>query len=171
MFQPRNAGRVRKAQLESFGALPLDVFEDICTHLDLERIYYLSLVNKQLHAFLTTSKSKPLWKAARKTSGLPELKANDFCDLQYAQLMFGLGCMFCGVIASKNDKGDLVDYKLRIRCCAKCAKTRYLSYFSLTVDSIFAENEYVCSPVDVKFFIDAYKAALAANVRFVVPIS
>ncbi|KAK4705121.1 hypothetical protein P7C70_g1091, partial [Phenoliferia sp. Uapishka_3] len=126
----------RKAKLESFAQLPLDLIQDvwaklslkagrsdlekiqqICLHLNLQTILNLSRVNKQLHIFLVNSRSKPLWSGARQTTGLPVLQDRSFTELTLARLLYGSGCDLCG---AQKHRSHRVDWELRVRYCSGC---------------------------------------------------
>ncbi|GAA5978634.1 hypothetical protein JCM5350_002460 [Sporobolomyces pararoseus] len=106
--------RGRQGALKKLLDLPVDLILEICTHLDPGDLLVLSNTNKAFHSILTGESSGGLFRRARQRLGMPELLV-PMTDLQYATLIFGKGCKFCG----KSRYGKPEPYS-RVRVCGTC---------------------------------------------------
>ncbi|GAA5993305.1 hypothetical protein JCM5350_005088 [Sporobolomyces pararoseus] len=109
----------RQGALKKAMDLPVDLIWEICTHLDVQDLFALSNTNKNFRAVVTGEGSSVLFEKARKRLEMPELKI-PMTDLQYAAMIYGKGCDFCG----KKNAGKL-DTIVRARVCGVCYKTKF----------------------------------------------
>ncbi|KPV78150.1 uncharacterized protein RHOBADRAFT_50657 [Rhodotorula graminis WP1] len=123
----------RRGAMSAFTNIPLDLLYDICANLEPRDLLALSTTSKVFRSVVTGAASAPLWVAARKRVGLPEL-AHPMTDLQYAHLLFGKGCSFC---TRKNAGKPEVFYRARI--CTACMKDKFADTISDQGVRAFAE--------------------------------
>ncbi|GAA6002685.1 hypothetical protein JCM10207_007626 [Rhodosporidiobolus poonsookiae] len=106
-----------KGKLAAMTSLPIDLIYDICSNLGPADLYALSNTSKVWRSVVVGPSSSKLWREARERVGLPELDLANMTDLQYAALMHGKGCNFCG----KMNAGKPDPY-FRARICGACLK-------------------------------------------------
>ncbi|BGP16262.1 hypothetical protein JCM10213_007706 [Rhodosporidiobolus nylandii] len=102
-------------RLELFQQIPVDLLCEIASHLDPHSLLRLSRSSKRLRSIFTSKTSKTVWKAARSNVGLPDLRAKDLSEMQYASLVFDRMCMACG-----HDRAMSVCFFQRCRWCRQC---------------------------------------------------
>ncbi|BGP12823.1 hypothetical protein JCM10213_008084 [Rhodosporidiobolus nylandii] len=107
----------RKKKLEVFRNMPLDVLALIMSHLDTKTLLAMSRTCSSFRNLLHSGQGISVWKAARRNIGLPDLKAGDLKEWEYASLMFDSTCHVC-----QESRAHTVDYTLRARACAKCMR-------------------------------------------------
>ncbi|GAA5965971.1 hypothetical protein JCM3765_004138 [Sporobolomyces pararoseus] len=112
--------RGRQGALKKVLSLPIDLILEICTHLDPGDLLVLSNTNKAFRAVVTGESSASLFRQARQRLGMPELLA-PMSDLQYAALIFGKGCHFCG-----RSRGGKAEVSYRARVCGPCFKKEFI---------------------------------------------
>ncbi|BGP00880.1 F-box domain-containing protein [Rhodotorula toruloides] len=126
---PKKRGRTgaggggrRRAKLESFQAMPMDVLVEIARHLDPLTLLHMSRANKMMRHVFARRASKPIWQIVRSNLGIPALEATDITDMQLAALLFDKECRICGC-----GRAVITDYCLRMRWCKDCKKANLLS--------------------------------------------
>ncbi|BGP42474.1 hypothetical protein JCM10449v2_006479 [Rhodotorula kratochvilovae] len=115
----KGAAKGRKkgeGKLEALKTLPVELLDEIFSHLDPNNLLALSMVNKQYRALLVAKSSARLWKDARERLDLPDATAGGFTEWQYAQLMFSKHCQECGAANVRR-----ADFGVRKRLCKTCS--------------------------------------------------
>ncbi|CDR36993.1 hypothetical protein NBRC10512_000526 [Rhodotorula toruloides] len=125
---PKKRGRTnaggggrRRAKLESFQAMPMDVLVEIARHLDPLTLLHMSRANKMMRHVFARRASKPIWQIVRNNLGMPALEATDMTDMQLTALLFDKECRICG-----RGRSVITDYCLRMRWCKDCKKANLL---------------------------------------------
>lgn len=97
----RKAAARAAGKLESFRAMPLDIFLEISSHLTPADLLALSRVSRQFARILMTDRGRHAWMASRRNlEDFPECPA-DLTEAEYAALVFGKEC-----------SGDVGDFSL-----------------------------------------------------------
>ncbi|KAH8796864.1 hypothetical protein DL96DRAFT_1643399 [Flagelloscypha sp. PMI_526] len=109
--------RRRKAKLERFLELPLDVVNLIAEFLDPKTLISFSRVSRTFRLQFSTDIP---WMRCREGAGLPSLEAKDITDRQYIHLLFDTHCHDCG--AENIQKLDL---RACLRLCGNCKTNLY----------------------------------------------
>ncbi|ORY80219.1 hypothetical protein BCR35DRAFT_304398 [Leucosporidium creatinivorum] len=119
-YQRKN-GKQKKGKLELISTLPVELLAEICTHLTPGDLLALSFTSKAFRSLLISPASVSLWKASRRSVGLPDLTAGDMTEAQYAHLVFGTHCDICGCKETK-----LADFSLRKFLCNPCRQKNWV---------------------------------------------
>lgn len=106
-----------------FSSLPLDLLLDvrqlpffvpaptsrpppqICHDLSPADLLAISQTSKGVHATLFAKSAAPLWLAARRAVGMPDLETDDMSETRYAFLVMGKACQvrpFLSVLPRRN---------------------------------------------------------------------
>ncbi|KAH8796863.1 hypothetical protein DL96DRAFT_1643395 [Flagelloscypha sp. PMI_526] len=128
----RPAKKHKKAKLEIFLELPLDVVSLITEFLDPKTLIFLSRVSRTFRSHLS---SEIHWTRCKERAGLPPLEAKDITDRQYVHLLFDTHCHDCG--APNVQKLDLLACS---RLCAKCRNAWYLAPSNLFFTRFYSLN-------------------------------
>ncbi|BGP50639.1 hypothetical protein JCM10450v2_006558 [Rhodotorula kratochvilovae] len=105
-----------EGRLEVLKTLPVELLLGIFSHVDINDLLALSMVNKQHRALLTAKASGRLWRDARDRLDLPKMSSCGFKGWQYAHLMFGKHCFVCNAAS-----GTTTYASLRTRLCKRCS--------------------------------------------------
>ncbi|GAA6001738.1 hypothetical protein JCM10207_002290 [Rhodosporidiobolus poonsookiae] len=112
------AKRGRKKKLEVFNSMPLDVLALIMSQLDTKTLLAMSRTCSTFRSVLHADQGLSIWKDARRNSdGMPDLKAGDVKEWEYASLVYDSSCHVC-----HKPRANTVDFTLRARACAKCMR-------------------------------------------------
>ncbi|GAA5873258.1 hypothetical protein JCM16303_001069 [Sporobolomyces ruberrimus] len=113
----------KQALLSGLPDLPLDILNDICSHLDPIDLVHLSRASKSFFKLVDDSSFKSVWIDVRERQQPPleDLELEGLSELQYAALVFDQFCNMCG-------KGKIhhVDYHVRKRYCPACKKANLI---------------------------------------------
>ncbi|KAF9461968.1 hypothetical protein BDZ94DRAFT_1220801 [Collybia nuda] len=106
-----------KGRLAALLSLPLDVLFEIFGHLLPQDILHLSRLTKEFRNLILAKSARPIWKDA--FANIPELPMcpQEMSLPAWADLVFGSHCHSCFSSKTRN-----VDFILRVRLCAPCAK-------------------------------------------------
>ncbi|KAI0088493.1 hypothetical protein BDY19DRAFT_947876 [Irpex rosettiformis] len=105
----------RRGKLHQMLDMPLDVIMEICVHLGLREMLWLSRLSKAFNKFFTSRTTQYIWKAAAlNVPGLPPCPEG-LTEIAYASLLFDTHCHNC---YSKNCY--YVYWGCRVRLCKKC---------------------------------------------------
>ncbi|GAA5825524.1 hypothetical protein JCM5353_002327 [Sporobolomyces roseus] len=126
----------RKGKLSKMNDLPLDIWLTIAENLDPLSLLYMSRANKALHSVFTSRRARSLWTTVIAEAHLPELEySNNFSDMAMVSLIYEKNCHLCG-----KARAQLVDYRLKMRWCAKCRNNNlfrdYLLAFTVKPDLV-----------------------------------
>ncbi|KAH8116967.1 hypothetical protein DFH11DRAFT_1578405, partial [Phellopilus nigrolimitatus] len=97
-------------------SMPIDVFCEITRYLGPHDLLRMARTSRTLRNLLMTKDSKPIWRAAEDSAGLPECPL-DLSSPQYASFIFDAFCTHCF-----HAKAYKQLTPLRIRLCKKCTK-------------------------------------------------
>ncbi|KAK4702963.1 hypothetical protein P7C70_g3256, partial [Phenoliferia sp. Uapishka_3] len=113
------AGKARgkRGGLEGFTLMPLDLFYEVCSHLNCTDLLRLSLSSRPVRELLLSPSSSNVWVSARRASGLPDLTSDNMNEIEYAHLVFWTKCQTCN-----RANVPYADYFLRTRLCKPCRK-------------------------------------------------
>ncbi|KAF8169540.1 hypothetical protein BJ912DRAFT_173036 [Pholiota molesta] len=115
-------------KLSSLLSLPLDIFFEICSHLQPLDLLHLSRASRHFARMFLGTQNRHAWLAARRTAeGLPDCPS-DLSEARYAHLLFESICSGCGKI------GRRLLFNLRVRFCASCYKIKVERH--ITVDEV-----------------------------------
>lgn len=87
----------------------------VARQFDPHTLLNMSRVSKRMRQIFASRSAAPIWQAARRNVGLPDLKAGDMNEMQYASLVYDRNCHLCG-----RGRSVMVDYCLRVRWCKAC---------------------------------------------------
>ncbi|KAH8116966.1 hypothetical protein DFH11DRAFT_1141796 [Phellopilus nigrolimitatus] len=116
--KPRNPRR-KLGRLAMMMSMPIDVFCEIARYLGPHDLLRMARTSRTLRNLLMTKDSKPIWRAAEDSVGLPECPL-DLSSPQYASFVFDAFCTHCF-----HAKAYKQLTPLRIRLCKEC--TTFLS--------------------------------------------
>ncbi|GAA5999079.1 F-box protein [Rhodotorula paludigena] len=105
-------GRAATRGNDLFSSLPFDLLYQICGLVDPATLLSISQTSKAVHRTLDSKASEPVWVAARRSVGMPDLEA-DLAEPMYAFLVQGKACQICGTTKRKTE----VDHYVRVRAC------------------------------------------------------
>ncbi|KAI0768936.1 hypothetical protein BC629DRAFT_1535598 [Irpex lacteus] len=107
--------RGRRAALQQIMSMPMDVFYEICLHLQPKDLLSLARSSKELRSLFMSRKTLFLWKAARlNMPGMPSCP-EDMSEPAYASLMFDTHCSNCG-----HKNSGRIYWRCRVRLCKSC---------------------------------------------------
>ncbi|KAG8957639.1 hypothetical protein FRC03_009930 [Tulasnella sp. 419] len=116
MVKMRKSKRKVQGRLADLMNMPIDIFEEICSHLHPLDLLHLARASKSLRAVLMSKTSRAVWKAARQNQEPDMPDRPDFLsEPQYAALIFTSVCQVCG-----DTKASRVYYGLYSRYCGRC---------------------------------------------------
>ncbi|GAA5863594.1 hypothetical protein JCM1840_000071 [Sporobolomyces johnsonii] len=128
----------KKKKLEVFNAMPLDILGEIMSHLDTKTVLAMSRTCSVFRRTLHSDHGLSVWRQARaNTNGIPDLKAGDLKEWEYASLLFDKTCHVC-----RKGRTNAVDYVAKVRACAECINSNSLlrqktgSYHPLVWDCV-----------------------------------
>ncbi|KAH8115098.1 hypothetical protein DFH11DRAFT_1543794 [Phellopilus nigrolimitatus] len=108
--------RRKLGRLAMMMSMPIDVFCEIALYLGPHDLLSMARTSKALRNLLMTKDSKPIWRAAEDSVGLPECPL-DLSSPQYASFIYDTYCTHCF-----RTKGYNHLTPLRIRLCKTCMK-------------------------------------------------
>ncbi|KIO33096.1 hypothetical protein M407DRAFT_65753, partial [Tulasnella calospora MUT 4182] len=83
----------KSGKLRDLMNMPVDIFTEVCSHLDPHDLRRLALTSKRLWDILMTKESKHIWKTAlASVPYLPECPT-DLNEPQYVCLLFSSECL------------------------------------------------------------------------------
>lgn len=86
----KRKGRVGK--LQYFKEMPLDIFYEICGHLDPLTLLYLARTCKNLRSMFMSKRAVGIWEETLANVSFPPLAAKDTSLPMYASLAFEIHC-------------------------------------------------------------------------------
>ncbi|KAI0768945.1 hypothetical protein BC629DRAFT_1535696 [Irpex lacteus] len=121
--------KAKPGALQALLDMPLDVFLEICTHLQPQDLLSMARTSKELRKMSSDRKSQYLWKAAR--ANVPSLPPypDDFCEPAYAHLAFSTFCHHC----LRRNSGRPC-WQWRIRLCRPCFDTLAVGVYTSNSD-------------------------------------
>lgn len=122
----KRKGRVGK--LQYFKEMPLDIFYEICGHLDPLTLLYLARTCKNLRSMFMSKRAVGIWEETLANVSFPPLAAKDTSLPMYASLAFEIHCHVCGVGGGHAKR---VNYILGVRLCRSCQKKNLLYELAL----------------------------------------
>ncbi|TDL24873.1 hypothetical protein BD410DRAFT_744574 [Rickenella mellea] len=96
--------------------MPVDIFIEVASHLAPLDLLHMAQSSKQLRQNLMSKHSKPIWRTARDSLGMPDCPP-DMSEPQYAQFIFTKNCYVCDKVTVQT-----IEYALRVRLCKRCFK-------------------------------------------------
>ncbi|KAH8115066.1 hypothetical protein DFH11DRAFT_143810 [Phellopilus nigrolimitatus] len=108
--------RRKLRRLAMMMSMPIDVFCEIALYLGPHDLLSMARTSKALRNLLMTKDSKPIWRAAEDSVGLPECPL-DLSSPQYASFIYDTYCTHCFRTKAYNHLTPL-----RIRLCKTCMK-------------------------------------------------
>ncbi|BGP02604.1 hypothetical protein NBRC10513v2_003706 [Rhodotorula toruloides] len=109
------AEEVVEAGRDVFSSLPMDLVLQICSDVDPGTLLAISQTSKSIRSTLIRKAAEPVWLAARRNFGMPDLQA-EVDEPMYAYLVQGKACQICGTTRLKTE----AEHELRVRACSKC---------------------------------------------------
>ncbi|BGP24496.1 Hexaprenyldihydroxybenzoate methyltransferase, mitochondrial [Rhodotorula toruloides] len=88
---------------------------EICSDLDPSTLLDISQTSKSIRSTLFRKPAEPVWLAARRNVGMPDLQAEMY-EPMYAFLVQGKVCQVCGTTRLKTE----AENEFRVRACSKC---------------------------------------------------
>ncbi|KIM49547.1 hypothetical protein M413DRAFT_21748 [Hebeloma cylindrosporum] len=107
--------------LGALSELPIELSQEVFSHLEPLDLLHLSRTSKQLRDFFLDRSSRvPIWQRsfANFVPAMPECPP-DLTEPEYAELAFGDSCYFCGENTTAERKVGTI-WGVRIRACEKC---------------------------------------------------
>ncbi|KAF8961139.1 hypothetical protein BDZ97DRAFT_2077007 [Flammula alnicola] len=125
----KSAGRKVTGTLKNFVDLPLDIIYETVSYLEPLDLLTLARLSKEFRALFMSRSSLAIWR--RVLNDVPDLPScpRDLSEPQYASLIFEKFCMACGSTRGAID----VDFKIRMRFCATCAKANIIPGYRLRI--------------------------------------
>ncbi|KAK4700585.1 proteasomal ATPase-associated factor 1, partial [Phenoliferia sp. Uapishka_3] len=117
----KGKGKGKKGGLERLLTLPLELFYEVCSHLESPDLVRLSLLSRNIRDLLVSPSSQHIWTSARRAIGLPDLTSDNMNEIQYAHLVFWNKCQRCCDATVPH-----ADYWLRNKLCKPCRKIAWL---------------------------------------------
>ncbi|KAH8115088.1 hypothetical protein DFH11DRAFT_144926 [Phellopilus nigrolimitatus] len=114
VFEKQRNSRRKLGKLAMMMSMPIDVFCEIARYLGPHDLLRMARTSKALRNLLMTKDSKPIWRAAEDSVGLPECPL-DLSSPQYASFIFDAFCTHCFHVKAHKHLTPL-----RIRLCKKC---------------------------------------------------
>ncbi|KAI0088492.1 hypothetical protein BDY19DRAFT_947867 [Irpex rosettiformis] len=111
----------KRGKLHQMLDMPLDVIMEICLHLGLREMLWLSRLSKAFHRFFTSRSTQYIWKAA--ALNVPDLppRPEELTEIAYSNLLYSTHCHNC---LGKNC--HFVYWACRVRLCKKCFHKLYV---------------------------------------------
>ncbi|BGP07908.1 hypothetical protein JCM10049v2_003753 [Rhodotorula toruloides] len=98
-----------------FSTLPMDLVLQICSDVDPGTLLAIGQMSKSICSTLFRKAAEPVWLAARRNVGMPDLQA-EMDEPTYAYLVQGKACQVCGTTRLKTE----AEHELRVCACSKC---------------------------------------------------
>lgn len=117
--KPVLRGKAKAAFQKGFQNAPIDILQEISSHLDPKTLLALTQTCRVTRALMLDPSTAPIWKAAREREGIPELTSKAMSEIELARFLFVKTCHGCGAKGAAK-----VDYILLVRTCAKCWKAK-----------------------------------------------
>ncbi|QRV72613.1 reticuline oxidase [Ceratobasidium sp. AG-Ba] len=159
-FQERLRRRNKLGSLANINLVPLDIFTEVTSYLNLLDILNLSRTIKHFRRFLMRSSAVHIWHAAeRNIPGLPKCPAH-MSEPAYAALVFVRACTYCGTTANVPKSPNP---ELHVRLCGACVDSNVMNFqlvptivqpyvvTSSHIKSHAAHSDTFCLRDDVKF--------------------
>ncbi|KAI5479857.1 MFS transporter [Pseudohyphozyma bogoriensis] len=140
-YRDSNAGNYAVAMAKfdpskgkAFRELPVDVFFEICSHLDPPSLLSLTACNRQIRAVLISPIANPIWLQAREESCLPA--PSDIPEWQHKGHERFTAALFCGNTCMVCDRKKLSSYEYvvspfeRVGTCRACKSANFVSKHS-----------------------------------------
>ncbi|GAA5904280.1 hypothetical protein JCM6882_003186 [Rhodosporidiobolus microsporus] len=135
-------GKGRKKKLEVFNTMPLDVLALIMAQLDTKTLLAMSRTCSTFRNLLHSQQGTSIWKTGRQnTQQIPDLKAGDLKEWEYASLLFDSTCHIC-----HKDRAKTTDWTLRARACADCMRGNSKRREKMTGEGRFHAKVWECVP-------------------------
>ncbi|PPR02534.1 hypothetical protein CVT24_001960 [Panaeolus cyanescens] len=111
--------------LKQLFGMPLDIFLEVCGHLDPTDLLNLARVSKYCRKFLMDPAANCVWTHCRtQYPGGPRCPAG-MTEAMFTELAFGYGCMECG---SQQRTGCKVIWEIKKRLCSGCMQDDFADY-------------------------------------------
>ncbi|KAJ7470603.1 hypothetical protein FB451DRAFT_1254254 [Mycena latifolia] len=119
---PKGKGRIRGAgSLKRMLEMPMDLFYEICCHLEPAKLLLFARTNKKLRAILMARRSTSIWRAARQNVSAPD-PPSCMAEPAWTNLLYTPN----GICFECDTKTNYIDFALRRRLCLECRKKHLL---------------------------------------------
>ncbi|PBK91003.1 hypothetical protein ARMGADRAFT_1082234 [Armillaria gallica] len=116
------ARRTRRGMLERMLDMNQDIWLEVVSYLSPRDVLQLARLSEDLYSVFTSSTSKVLWKAARKSVDCPA-PVTGFSEMAWAHLLHVNKCHFC-----RKNVVRKVEFYFLTRICKACYKGHVISH-------------------------------------------
>ncbi|GAA5973153.1 hypothetical protein JCM11641_006295 [Rhodosporidiobolus odoratus] len=120
-------GKGKETKEDLLATIPLDLLVEIFSYLLPLELLVFSRTNTSYRDLLTSKRSRGIWRTSRRLVKMPDLEAEDFSEMAYAELAFGTRCEICTKVSCGRP-----DSFLRIRLCRDCRKDHFVRLSTLS---------------------------------------